>query len=293
MPNLKSGESQDASGCKMSFDNMGSGSLAYFPCRYGNSRLLFRGPKRSLDQPYCAVVGGTETYGKFVPKPFPALIEEATGLQMVNLGCVNAGIDVFLNDVSLMDVVAGAKVSIFQALGAHNMSNRFYVVHPRRNDRFLRASAMLKALYPGVDFTEFHFTRHMLSVLKQKSPSAFEIVVAELQMAWQARMRKLAGRIPGDKILLWLPSRAPEGDQPSDGLGLDPLFVTQHMLDTVRSYFTRVIEFEPSPEALAPGTEGMVHGEMDQAAAASLPGPAVHEELAEVLTVALHELRAL
>ncbi|ARC90064.1 DUF6473 family protein [Rhodovulum sp. MB263] len=277
----------------MIFDNPGSGSLAYFPCRYGNSRLVFRGPKRSLDQPYCAVVGGTETYGKFVPKPYPALLEEATGLQMVNLGCNNAGLDVFLNDVSLMDVVAGARVTIIQALGAHNMSNRFYVVHPRRNDRFLRASAMLKALYPGVDFTEFHFTRHMLSVLRQKSPSSFEIVVAELQMAWQARMRKLAGRMPGDKILLWLPGRTPGEVSSCDGLGKDPLFVTRHMLDTVRSYFTRVVEFEPSPDALARGAEGMVHGEADEVAAASLPGPAVHEELAGVLSATLHELQAI
>ncbi|MBL3594376.1 hypothetical protein JMM63_02100 [Rhodovulum sulfidophilum] len=277
----------------MIFDNPGGGSLAYSPCRYGNSKLEFRGPRRPLEQPYCAAVGGTETYGKFVPKPYPALIEEATGLQMVNLGCINAGLDVFLNDASLMDVVAGAQVTIFQALGAHNMSNRFYVVHPRRNDRFLRASAMLKALYPGVDFTEFHFTRHMLSVLKQKSPSSFEIVVAELQMAWQARMRKLAGRVPGDKILLWLPGRPPGYGQPCDGLGEDPLFVTQHMLDTVRSYFTRVVEFEPSPEALARGAEGMVHGEADEAAAASLPGPAVHEELAEVLSGTLRELHAI
>ena len=274
----------------MSFESPGAGNLAYFPCRYGNSRLLFRGPRRLLDQPYCAVIGGTESYGKFIPEPFAALVEEGLGLQVVNLGCVNAGIDVFVNDPAVMDVVSGARVTVIQALGAHNMSNRFYVVHPRRNDRFLRASAMLKALFPSVDFTEFHFTRHMLSALRGRSDSAFEIVVAELQMAWQARMRALAARMAGDKVLLWLVPGADQTGLPEDGLGADPLFVTRHMIETVRPYFTRVVEVSASEGAQAQGTLGMVHSEMDAQAASALPGPAVHREIAEALTPVLREL---
>ncbi|MFW5654866.1 MAG: DUF6473 family protein, partial [Roseicyclus sp.] len=177
-----------------------------------------------------------------------------------------------------------------QALGAQNMSNRFYVVHPRRNDRFLRASAMLKALYPGVDFTEFHFTRHMLSALKEKSATAFEIVVAELQMAWQARMRLLATRLPGEKVLLWLSTRTPDDEQHEHGLGDDPLFVTRHMLDTVRPYFTRLVEVSASPEARANGTHGMMLADVDVPAAAALPGPAVHQEVADALELVLREL---
>lgn len=274
----------------MSYDNPGTGALSYDPCRYGTSRLAFRGPERCLDRPYCAVIGGTETYGKFVPQPYTALAEEATGLPMLNLGCVNAGIDVFLNDPAVLELAAGARVTVVQALGAHNMSNRFYVVHPRRNDRFVRASAMLAALYPGIDFTEFHFTRHMLSALKRASPSAFELVEAELQMAWQARMRTLASRIPGDKVLLWLSTRRPDAARRNDALGDDPVFVTRHMVDSVRPHFTRVIEVEPSAAALASGTEGMVHSDLEAPAASALPGPAVHREVAEAIIPLLLEL---
>lgn len=276
----------------MSFEKAGTGAMSYFPCRYGSSRLLFRGPKRELGGDYCAAIGGTETYGRFIPKPFTTLVEEEMGMPIVNLGCVNAGIDVFVNDSTVMELAAGAKVTVIQALGAHNMSNRFYVVHPRRNDRFLRASAMLKALYPGVDFTEFHFTRHMLCTLKEKSATAFEIVVAELQMAWQARMRMLATRLPGHKVLLWLSMRSPDAEQHADGLGEDPLFVTRQMLDTVRPYFTRVVEVAASPAAMANGTEGMMVAEMEQPAAAALPGPAVHEDVAGQLKLVLRELTA-
>jgi hypothetical protein len=278
----------------MSFEHPGDGNLAYSPCRYGNSRLLFRGPRHSLDQPYCAVVGGTETYGKFIPRPFSTLVEEKLGLPVVNLGCVNAGIDVFMNDPAVLEVVAGARVTVIQALGAHNMSNRFYVVHPRRNDRFLRSSAMLKALYPSIDFTEFHFTRHMLSALRDRSETAFEIVIAELQMAWQARMRSLAASMPGDKVLLWMSLGRRDGngldDGLDDGLGSDPVFVTRHMIETVSPYFTRVVEVQASDAAIATGTEGMVHSELDAPAAMALPGPAVHDEVAEALTPVLREL---
>ena len=55
---------------------------------------------------------------------------------------------------------------MIQVSGAQNLSNRFHAVHPRRNDRFLRASTLLKTIYRDVDFTEFNFTRHLLTTLR-------------------------------------------------------------------------------------------------------------------------------
>jgi hypothetical protein len=57
-------------------------------------------------------------------------------VEAANLGLVNAGIDVFINEPMIQDFCAGAVVTVIQVLGAANMSNRFYAVHPRRNDRF-------------------------------------------------------------------------------------------------------------------------------------------------------------
>ena len=36
----------------MAYDNPGDGALDYFPCRYGKSKLMFRGPRRRLEAPY-------------------------------------------------------------------------------------------------------------------------------------------------------------------------------------------------------------------------------------------------
>ena len=61
----------------MTYENLGQGVLDYFPCRNGHSKLLFRGPRKKMAGEYIAMIGGTETYGKFIEKPFPTLVGEA------------------------------------------------------------------------------------------------------------------------------------------------------------------------------------------------------------------------
>ena len=51
----------------------GRGALITFRAGTGPRKLLFRGPKRDLDQPFVAFLGGTNTYGKFIERPFPDL----------------------------------------------------------------------------------------------------------------------------------------------------------------------------------------------------------------------------
>ena len=207
------------------FESANTG-LDYAPCRYGTSRTLFRGPAKSLDGDYVAVLGGTEAYGRFVASPFPDLIEQRLKRTIVNFGCINAGLDVFVQDPVVMRACKGAWLTVVQVIGAQNMSNRFYAVHPRRNDRFLRASKRMTEIWPEVDFTEIHFTRHLLSVLRATSPEQFDMLRDELSEAWSARMRSLARELGGRVVLLWMSDRAPDdaGDLTTE---TGPLFVTR------------------------------------------------------------------
>lgn len=277
----------------MAYAYPGAGALDYFPCRYGTSRLLFRGPRRMLDRPYVAVLGGTETYGKYVPRPYPTLIEAETGLRMVNLGCVNAGLDVYLNEEAITQIAAQAEVVVVQLVGAQNLTNRFYTVHPRRNDRFLAASPLLKSMFRDVEFTEFHFTRHMLMTLQAVSADRFEAVAEELQAAWLLRMKQLLARLPTKVVLLWMsgqrpPTRSglirPDGAKPGATQSLiDPPLVNAHMISAIRPMAAAYVEAISSPAARARGVEGMSFNPLDAPAAAGLPGPAVHEEVALTL----------
>ncbi|OCX58661.1 hypothetical protein BFP70_18645 [Thioclava sp. SK-1] len=265
----------------MAFEYAGEGALDYFPCRYGKSKLLFRGPRRRLDVPYVAAIGGSETYGKFVAQPWPELLEMHLGMQTVNFGYLNAGVDVFLHEPQIAEATKTAELTVIQLMGAANMSNRFYAVHPRRNDRFLRASNLMRAVFNDVDFTEFNFTRHMLSALRAKAPDRYASLVQELQLAWVARMHQLLEKTPGRKVLLWLNDYHP--DSASDPLGAEPLLITEEMVAEIRSKADDLVRVTPSPAACGSGTQGMHFAPLEEPAAATMPGPKVHEEIAAAL----------
>lgn len=271
----------------MAYENLGEGALDYLPCRYGKSKLLFRGPRRRVDGDYVAVIGGTETYGKFIEQPFAAVAEQGIGIPTVNFGCVNAGADVFLNEPSLIETCSRSRATVVQVMGAQNMSNRFYAVHPRRNDRFLKASVLMKTVFREVDFTEFHFTRHMLSAIKAVSEERFRLVEEELKEAWKARMQFMLDKIQGKTVVLWLdPSSCRDGYE----LGHDPLFVDRTMIEAIRPYCTEVVEIELSDAAKFEGTEGMKFPEMEEQIAKEMMGVRAHQEVGETLATTLREM---
>ncbi|MFN3723376.1 MAG: DUF6473 family protein [Paracoccaceae bacterium] len=267
----------------MAFAYPGDGSLDYYPCRYGMSRVMFRGPRRDLDRPYMVALGGTETYGKFVPEPYPALVEVATGMRMVNLGAVNAGLDLYLKDPDVLETATRARLAVIQIMGAQNLSNRYYAVHPRRNDRFLYATPMLRNMYREVDFTDFSFTRHLLHTLRTVSVDRFEALVDELRSAWVARMKALLASLPCKTVLLWVANAPPPMPDRRSDLTHDPLFVDADMIASLRPRVTRYIEVVASPAAVSQGTAGMAFGALDALSAQSLPGPAVHRQIADQL----------
>jgi hypothetical protein len=192
----------------MTFEDMGVGALDYDPCCYGDSKLQFRGPQKRLDGPYWAVLGNSEAYGKFVEEPYPVILEQLLKRPVVNFGFKNAGIDVFLLDPTVIAICAAAEVTIVQVMGAQNLSNSLYSVHPRRNDRFLSAGPRVQKLFGDVDLTDIHYTRHFLNRLKESSDQEFAIVRDELKSAWVDKMQTLLSKLSGRVILLWMADHA-------------------------------------------------------------------------------------
>jgi hypothetical protein len=269
----------------MAFVFPGAGALDYATCNYGGSRLLFRGPRRDTERAFVAVLGGSETYGKYVRAPYPDLLERELAMPVANLGVVNAGLDVFLNDPAIVQLAARAAVAVVQICGAQNNSNRYYSVHPRRNDRFLAATPALRALYPAMDFTEFHFTRHLLHALHHQSADHFALIAAELRRVWLARMRQVLGQLTCPKLVLWV-SDLPPSD-PNQDLFLNPMLIDQTMIDEIARHADAVIHAIPSAEARLMGLEGMGFAPSELPAAAGALGPYVHREICDVLHPAL------
>ncbi len=259
--------------------------LDYQLCTIPGCRLEFRGPMPYFDAPFVAVLGGNETFGKFVASPFPALLSDWVGVPVANLGVAQAGMSLFSEEQVLLDVASKAEVTVLQVLSAQNMSNRLYSVHARRNDRFLSVSPALRELYPTVDFAEIHFTGHLLSTLKSTSEDAFAVVVEELKWAWTQRMRRILSLIEGNVILLWLSDHTPA--ETTHALEEeDPRFVDRAMIDELNGEFAAFVEVMiPRDGSL----DGKTYPPEEEEAARLLPGPVSHQRIADALAPALAE----
>ncbi|MFT7253856.1 MAG: hypothetical protein ACI81Q_001273 [Paracoccaceae bacterium] len=270
-------------GNKMSFVQLGHGPLDYQVCTYPGSRATFRGPAQDLSGAFVLCLGGSETFGKFVAQPFSELLQAALGGVVVNMGAMNASVDFMLFDPAVTAAREAAKQIVLQVPPAHNLSNRFYTVHPRRNDRLIKASALLQTIYREVDFTDFHYTRHMLSALQVLSADRFDIIVHELRTAWAARMRQLITSFSVPVHLLWMSQRAPDDYAPDAVLGIDPLFVTTEMMAEIASLASSVtLSAWPQVEHDV-GLSGMFFGPREAKAACLMPVPDHHLHTANAL----------
>ena len=273
----------------MTYDILGPGALDYVPCRYGTSKLIFRGPQRVLEDPYVAFIGGTTTFGKFLEQPFPLRVEHMTGVPSVNFGQVNAGLDVFLRETVVTEAANVARVTVVEVLGATHASNRLYRVHPRRNDRFLGAEPELARLYPEVDFTKFSFVRHMLRHLYHLDEGRFELLRKVFQKLWMRRMRELLGRLSPEVILLRI-GDGESGERWMDTERSGAAMVTDNMLDELGGAVSDIVDVQVQDRLPDAQTRGMVFDLMEQAAANSVHGPQVHQAVATALRPVLDRL---
>lgn len=260
----------------------GAGALDYFPCRYGQSRLVFRGPWREVRAGYCVALGGAATYGRFVADPWPALLERASGRMVLNLGVPQAGPDAWLADPDLLRLAARARMRFLTVPGAVNLTNRYYSVHPRRNDRFLRASPLLQRLYPEVDFTDFAFTRHMVRSLAQHGPRRFAELAQGLSQAWLERMGQVLSHLDGPTVMIWFADRPPP--LPGERLQMapgTPLLVDSLMLTALRPHLAGLVEV--THDGFIGTTEGKSFAAFEESAALALPGPEAHRAVADAL----------
>ncbi len=264
----------------------GAGAPDYCACRYGRSRSAFRGPQVSLDLPYIAMLGGSLTFGMWVHTPFPALVAAATARAVVNLGVHHGGPDVYLSDPEILNIVARADVAVVQITGAETLTNPFYSVHARRNDRFLAATPALQDLFPEVDFTDIHFVRHLLQVLQRVDSRRFAHVVQALKATWVARMQDLLVHLPLRRRLLWVAEQAPPDRADTLGAG-GPLFVDGPMLERLRALAGDVIVAVPGMEARLKDAAAAGHAWDGVSRPDGLPGPETHRLVAALVLPAI------
>jgi hypothetical protein len=268
----------------------GAGAPDYFPCHYGTSKAVFRGPKRDLTGSYVAVLGGSASFGKYVAQPYADLLEQAVGHPVANLAALNAGPDLYLSDPDTLQVAGRASVAILQVTGAEGLTNPLYTVHSRRNDRFVAATPALRDLYPEVDLTDIHFTRHLLLALRRADAGRFGMVLAILKANWLMRMQQLLAQLPDRSILLWLSDAPPQERAEDLEPGQGPLLIDRTMLAVLQSETMALVEAVPSATPEAKGRAGMLVPETEVYQARCLPDQAAHAHISRQLAPVVQRL---
>ncbi|MCA0930291.1 DUF6473 family protein [Ruegeria profundi] len=263
----------------MSYHQTGSAGAGHAVCQYGESRLWFRGPERSLDTVYMVCTGGDETYGRFVERPFATILEEKLDRRCLNLGSLFCGVEALCSDAGLFRLLNMAELCILQAPGVLSQTNHFYRVHPRRNDRVLTPTSDLIDLYPELDFTDVHFVHHLMSSLQRHQDARFEVVVDELRRNWVRKISDLLHRLEVPVILLGLRVlQHKDGDRQNESTAITP-----EMFEAVRPLCADFIEVTVPVSGQSDALEDMLFGTLQQPMAEYMIGPAAHKTIADAL----------
>lgn len=272
----------------MSYHESGALSADEPLCRYEGSERWYRGPERALDVPYVACVGGDETFGRFVARPFPSVLGDKLDTPCINLGSLFCGVDGLTLDSGLQDLMNNATACVLQLPGVLGQTNPFYRVHTRRNDRVLAATADLRALYPEVDFAEIHFVRHLILRLAEFQDARFEMVADTLRRGWLTALSDFLTRVKPPVVLLWLDmAHSPDAQH----LSLpEPVRVTASMVEELARLCAGKVEMRVRPSGESDDLEDMLFGTMQQPMAEYMIGPATHRAIAERLLPAIRDL---
>lgn len=258
-------------GFEMAFLRLGAEVPLPPSCVYPGARLRVRAPARLLGGDYIVALGGSATFGKGVARPWPQLLEAATGRAVVNLGAVGAGPEAYLRDPGLLAACHGAASVVVQLPGAERVGNPYYRVHPRRNDRVIEVRAPLRSLYPEIDFHDIGFARALLERLHRLDAGRFAELTVGLQAAWADRMEALLDRLPtsASALLLWLGDRSMTARPANLPERAVPALVTADMLQALRPGATRLVE-AVVPHSTTAGIPGLPSQSAHEVAAAAL-----------------------
>lgn len=268
----------------MSVMNHGDFGVNYDEYRFGNSKQYFRGPKPNLKTPYISIIGGGETFGRYVQTPFAEVVGNELPLGTANFGLCDAGPTFFLKEAGVLDACSRSKLCILSVPHGYEVSNRLYSVSKRENGKLKGVSETLQSLYPDVDFQSFRLIRAMLKKLHQVNSPNFKVIEIELRRAWVARMRELIDMIAAPVILLWFSERAPE-EARFDGLfeGVGPQMVDREMLEDLQGYAESLVEYVASKARVVADGSDRVYSEGELSLAMHYPGGEMHQEVGELL----------
>lgn len=270
-----------------------------------NQGVYFRGPAplNLAEGGYIACIGGSQTLGRFVERPYPRLVAEALGMQALNLGHGGGKPQYFLQSPGVLEHVNKASFAIVQIMTARGVASSAFEpadIH----------SAMMWDKRPGGASGKVFADVAYRRLVAEESPDRVAAVLAEIRSSWLREMGALLQAILVPKILLWFSTRDPDSNagfrdpkatQPNFPWFVYPHFVNRSMVNVLRPMVSGYVEYvgHPGmPQALRSRFDGSpVHvfrkRERDTDLNKYYPSPEMHAAAASLLVETFRRLPSL
>jgi hypothetical protein len=198
-----------------------------------------RGPRLDparLDWPRAiCCIGAAQTFGRFVPAPYPSQLGRLLGRPVLNLGVSGAGPEFYLGRPPLMALLAQAGIAVVQVMSGRSVSAGVF--------RALDNNGLLQFL-EGPRKGEKMLAQPAYAALRREyGEAAFRQQVQAAQARWVELYRELAASLTGRKLLLWISADEPGRNVRLEHspLGAFPHLVTAAMLEEVGALYDHVV----------------------------------------------------
>ena len=212
--------------------------------------LSFRGPAFDIKPSgYFTAIGAAQTFGRFVPVPYPREIAQEIGLPCLNLGYSGAGPTFFTDRPPLIDLINQSRFAIVQVMSGRSVSNSCFTVQANQG----LSAPIWKGAHEPAAFAEQAYEEY----LTHHSVEEVMRLRAEIRVNYIEKMQQLMAAIRVPKVLLYWSTRKPNyGDGVAhigEYWGGLPHFVNQAVVDELKPLadaYVQVITSEGLPQPL-------------------------------------------
>jgi len=167
------------------------------------------GPSESLKaREYIVCIGAAQTFGRFNAWPFPALLEQHTGIKVLNLGFDGAGPGYFLNP-TILSILQNARLVIAQVMSGRSLSNSEFV-SPDNGGSLMRRKDGPNAKR-GFALDVWREWLQEVQAQTEGKPNDLrrrvDAVIAETRLLWTGYYAQLRHKIGGHCILFYFSKR--------------------------------------------------------------------------------------
>lgn len=200
--------------------------------------FILRGPKPVLrPNGYISCVGGAFTFGCFVEKPWPMLLGNSLGMDVLNLGQAGAGPKWFNRpeQSELIDLINGSSMTIIMVMSGRSDENSLF-----QNEQGLEVLSLKET---GESFFANAAWNRLLA---ERDNNEVLRLVQETRANYRQNFAAFLQRITVPKILFWFSQRKPEYQEKFTSFhtlsGGFPELVNRALVDNLLAYVDDYVE---------------------------------------------------